>query len=130
MTKRSEYSSWTALRDLYLEDSYVLEIIEDPPDLSFQMEFVLREGHPEYQAPRPNEPYCYRRGTLIFRDLSELRWLARNDVLSFDATGERDLGNIDQLYCEDGYYTASGDWGRVTFRAQQVLIKMPLRAKT
>jgi hypothetical protein len=124
MTERSEYGNWSVLRELYLEDSYVLEIIEGTRDLTFRMEFVLREGHPRYRAPKPNEQYCYERGELTFQDVSELRWLERNDVLSFDATGERDLGNIDQLYREDGRYTASGDWGRVTFRARNVVAQL------
>lgn len=124
MTERREYSDWPVLREVYLENSYVLEITEGKGDLVFRMEFVLREGHPKYRVPQPDEQYCYERGELTFQGVSELRRLERNDVLSFDATGERDLGNIDQLYYEDGGYTASGDWGRVTFVAQNVVAEI------
>ena len=124
MTRRSEYGDWSVLRELYLEDSYVLEILECPGELTFRMEFVLREGHPRYRAPRHGEKYCYERGELTFQGVTALRWLERNDVVSLDATSERDLGNVDQLYCEDGRYTACGDWGRVTFAAQNVVAEL------
>lgn len=124
MTERSVYGNWPALSELYLEDSYVLEILESPSCLIFQMEFVLREGHPKYRAPKQDEQYCYERGKLIFQGIRALRWLERTEVLSFDAKGEHDLGNIDQLYQENGWYMASGDWGEVTFMAQNIEVEM------
>lgn len=124
MSERSEYSEWAALREFYLEDSYVLEIVESSSELLFRMELVLREGHPGYHSPRDGEQYCYEAGELKFRGTRDVRWIERNEVLSFDATGKSDLGNIDQLYIEGGRYTAAGDWGRVSFVADSVAVNL------
>jgi hypothetical protein len=120
MSDRSDYSEWPMLGQIYLEDSYVMEIVERPSELTFRMEFVLRELHPKYNEPTGDEQYCYERGALTFRGARNVRWLERNPVRSFDATGQSDLGNIDVLYCEDDRFAAAGDWGRVTFEANEV----------
>lgn len=124
MSDRSEYSEWPALEHLYLEDSYVLEIVERPRELVFRMEFVLREGHPRYRIPAENYQYCYARGELTFRGTEDIRWFDRRDVTSVDATGERDLGNIDLLYMENGRFAASGDWGRVSLVAGDIIVTL------
>lgn len=124
MTERSDYWEWPALQEIYLEDSYVLDIREMPGEMTLRMEFVLRPGHPRYHAPRGDEQYCYERGKLTFRGARDIRWLERNEVRSFDATGEKDLGNIDVLHRENGRFQASGDWGRVSFIADDVAVDL------
>lgn len=124
MSNRSDYSEWSALEHFYLEDSYVLEIVERPTELVFRMEFVLREGHSRYRAPAENYQYCYARGELMFRGTADIGWRERRDVTSFDATGEPDLGNMDLLYQEDGRFVASGDWGQVSFFAAEIVVTL------
>lgn len=124
MSNRSEYGEWPVLEHFYLEDSYVLEIVERSSQLVFRMEFVLREGHPMYRAPAENCQYCYARGELMFRGTADIRWIDRRYVPSFDATGERDLGNIDVLYRENGRFVASGDWGEVSFTAVDIVVTL------
>lgn len=124
MSNRSEYSEWHELEHFYLEDSYVLEIVERLTDLVFRMEFVLREGHPRYRPPAESYQYCYARGQLTFRGTADIRWSERRDVTSFDATGEPDLGNMDLLYRESGRFVASGDWGQVSFVAADIVVTL------
>lgn len=111
MKHSSQYWEWPALEHYYLEDSYVLSIRERACSLRLDMEFVLRETHPEYRVPDAEKQYCYRRGRLVFGNPREVRWLERRDVKSSDATGDSDLGNVDTLCIEDGKFKLSGDWG-------------------
>lgn len=124
MSKRSDYSEWSTLEHFYLEDSYVLEVVERPSELAFRMEFVLREGHPRYRSPADTHQYCYAHGVLKFEGTTDVKWSDRRDVTSFDATGEQDLGNIDLLYRENGGFVASGEWGQVRFAAKDVVVTL------
>lgn len=98
---------------VYLEDSYVLAIDENPQTLTFLVEFVLTESHPDYSPPREGEQYCYATGTLTFEHPDKIEWLERGHQVYTDASGEEDLGNIDYLVEEDGHWRAGGDWGEV-----------------
>ncbi len=59
------------LEDVYLEDSWVLDIVARPGTVRFDMDFVLRESHGSYHAPTPGEQYCYKRGRLLFFDVKQ-----------------------------------------------------------
>lgn len=107
------YDDLPDLAGIYLEDSYVLDITENPGTLTFRMELVLTERHPSYHPPQPGEQYCYARGSLRFEDATGIEWLERSPHVYTDAGGEEDLGNIDHLTSEDGRWRAGGDWGSV-----------------
>jgi hypothetical protein len=102
-----------ALPGIYLEDSYVLEIREQPTGITFSLEAVLTPDNPSYHAPKPGEQYCYARGELIFEDVSGIEWISRSSRIYTDADNEEDLGNIDSLREENGAHTVEGDWGKV-----------------
>lgn len=114
-----DYTDYPELSRLYLEDSYVLEIIEDSARLAFDLEAVLLQGHPAYHDPIEGEQYCYARGLLTFDDISDVEWVSRSHATYTDASGEEDLGNIDSLTNEDGVFQVEGDWGQVHFRSSQ-----------
>ncbi len=120
MVEQQPYWEIPGLQEIYLEDSYVLGIREDGHELAFDMEFVLREGHALFEAPGPERQYCYRRGSLIFRGVEATKWIERRSVASWDASGEQDLGNIDSLINESGWFKLEGDWGSVHLRAARV----------
>ena len=118
------YGNWTGFAQVYLEDSYVLEIMETKDTLEFDMELVLREGHPAYTVPGAEEQYCYKRGKVVFRGVRDVSWHERKDVVSWDARGERDLGNIDVLCLDEGWFRLQGDWGRVRLHATEVGLEL------
>lgn len=118
------YWEHAALEQIYLEDSYVFGIEECAGELVFEMEFVLRGEHPLYEPPKPSDQYCFRKGRLVFHDVKEVKWLERRDVGSWDATGQRDFGNIDALHQDDhGWFQLEGDWGKVDVRAEGVEVR-------
>jgi len=114
------YWELSGLEQVYLEDSYVLSIEEDADTVRFRMEFVLREEHPAFEPPEPEARYCYRRGELTFVGARDIIWQERREVVSWDARGEHDLGNIDTLTLDGGWYMAEGDWGRIKLHADRV----------
>ncbi|MDO3638559.1 hypothetical protein [Mycolicibacterium arseniciresistens] len=112
----SHYAEMPGLSALYLEDSYLLDIVEAAGRLTFWMSAVLAPEHPAYHDPLPGEQYCYAHGALVFSDVAHTDWLERSTRRYVDATGETDLGNIDSLTSADGTYEVTGDWGRVRVR--------------
>lgn len=109
----TSYETLPTLAGVYLEDSYVLSIEEDPHSLTFRLEAVLTPEHPLYRDPRPGEQYCYAKATLTFAPASQIEWISRTGASYRDADDEEDQGNIDYLESEPGGYHLGGDWGEV-----------------
>ena len=58
------HEAFDDLRDIYLEDSWVLQVQADGHTLRFVLDAVPTEAHPYYHGPRPDEQYDYRRAGL------------------------------------------------------------------
>lgn len=116
----SNYSDWTDFGQVYLEDSYVLDIKESGDDLAITMEIVLTEDHPKYQDPFENEVYCYAKAKILFPEMRSIRWIRRNRQPAIDASGDKDFGNIDSFVQENDSYRLSGDWGEVVVESNPV----------
>ncbi|MDB9516437.1 hypothetical protein PN466_05615 [Roseofilum reptotaenium CS-1145] len=106
-----EYYKLPGLENVYLEDSYVLEIVEEPTLLRFVLDVVLTEEHPHYQEPKIEEQYCYRQAWLEFSGIEDIIWVKKNIHPFTDATGSLDYGNIDVFYQSNTKYHIEGDWG-------------------
>lgn len=119
------YEDLPGLRNVYLEDSFVLDVEVGKSDVSFRLEAVLRENHPDYERPKTGEQYCYRLGVLRFPGLREVQWIRRTMRSSTDASGSTDLGNIDELVEESpGHFRISGDWGEMTVDSQSPVLSL------
>ena len=123
--KKTNYFNSKEFIGLYLEDSYVLQIIEMPKLVSFHMEFVLTEDHPLYRHPLENEMYCYKYGVINFIEPVQVLWNQRNQkVYSIGEYRHLDLGNIDFFYKSGDEYLVEGDWGNVLISCSDVEIKL------
>ena len=109
----SSYYNWEDFADIYLEDSFVLSIVESFNEISFVVEVALTENHPLYTPPKNDEQYCYRKGRIIFQDLKHVKWISRSEAPFTDASGEEDYGNIDVFQLSNEQYLLSGDWGEL-----------------
>jgi hypothetical protein len=119
------YVDLECFKGLFLEDSFVLQIIENPELVSFQVEFVLIEDHPKYKEPIGNEMYYYRFGEINFIKPKEVIWKFRNQkILSIDANNENDLGNIDLFFKSGEYYSLEGDWGSLLIKCDNLKVKL------
>lgn len=107
------YPTYPGLAGVYLEDSYVLDITEEPGHVTFRLEAVLTPAHPAYRDPASGQQYCTVNGELAFGDVSVVEWVERIMRRNPDPAGEADLGNIDSLTNEDGVYFVEGEWGRM-----------------
>ncbi|BAN46029.1 hypothetical protein [Metapseudomonas resinovorans] len=118
------YYELSSLNNIYLEDSYVLEIEEKENTLIFKLEAVLTENNPSYTPPRAGEQYCYSKATLGFYGIHLIKWLERNRKEFPDKTEKNDYGNIDIFRIEDGTYILSGDWGVVEIDCDSIEFKL------
>ncbi|MFD2206214.1 hypothetical protein [Kiloniella antarctica] len=108
-----KYYTLKGFGDIYLEDSYLLNIEKSKSQISFTTEIVLLESHPSYHPPKTGEQYCYKLGKILFEDLKSLNWLVKDLKFTVDINGSKDLGNIDVFtYTSDEYYLEGG-WGEV-----------------
>lgn len=108
-----EYEQFPGLDGFYLEDSFVLAITEAPSKLMFSLDAVLTPEHPAYRPPRPGQHHCYRPADLTFSEWTRVEWLHRSHRFFTDATGAKDLGNIDALVPGANSVLLEGDWGCV-----------------
>lgn len=122
--KRVHYGKLAGLKDVYLEDSFVLGISQDDASLRFTMLFVLRESHPDYVPPARRERYCFRLGMLELRGMQRCSWARRTMLKYRDADGRVDYGNIDVFYREGDAYHLEGDWGVVDLVASPPLMTL------
>ncbi|PYE32811.1 hypothetical protein DFP83_105119 [Idiomarina fontislapidosi] len=118
------YYEMTDLKNLYLEDSFVLSIDEFEGEIVFSMDFVLNENHPLYSEPSSEENYCYRKGKIKFTEPKVVRWIKRNENRTTDINGEVDFGNIDTfIKSDDEKYVLSGDWGKLEISPKDIIIE-------
>lgn len=108
------------MADIYLQDSSVLSVLPSVQMVTFELEAVLTETHPDYEGPRPGEQYDYRRATLVVEGEHvevELSGVAPAQ----DASGSCDLGNIDSWTVDEGGWSVlTGDWGTVRVQRPQI----------
>lgn len=120
---RKDYYNFNGFEHIYLEDSFVLEIQDDPHMIRFSITAVLTEEHPLYYSPSPDEQYCYRDVSIIFKNVRRVRWITKTIIPYKDVTGVIDYGNIDALFLEDDYYHIEGSWGVLEFMSDPPFIE-------
>jgi hypothetical protein len=104
------YYEIPGFEEVFLEDSWVMDIQDHPSGVTFFLNAVLREKHPLYQPRLPGQQYCYRGAHLKFRNPSKVNWVRKTMSPAVDATREIDFGNIDMFYFFSGHYYLSGEW--------------------
>jgi hypothetical protein len=112
----------------YLEGSYVLGIRLEGELLTFNMDLVLTEQHPDWQPPQPTEQHCYRKGQLVFEGVTGLVWTRMLVSCPEGPVDEWDFGEMDVLRTNGEQFEAEGQWGQVRFRARNVRVRFGLHA--
>lgn len=108
-----EYFHLEKLQNIYLEDSFVLDINITDTFISFYIDFVLCENHPQYTLPKTSERYCFKKGFLTFKNYHSYNWVNKNMRPSYDLNNQIDYGNIDSYYYENDAHYLEGDWGEM-----------------
>ena len=100
-----------SLRDINLEDSWVLSILDTENETVIAIEAVLSKKHPLYECPATGMARCYRNAILKFERIEERRWLRRSERPNIGPEGEVDYGNIDFIKKIDKVWSLGGEWG-------------------
>jgi hypothetical protein len=116
------YTSIPVLRDLFLEESWVLGIEAHPGSLTFALDLVLTEEHSLYHLPLPGEQFCYRKGVLEFREVTQLAWANQGAPPARDASGQLDFENIDGMVSSGNVYRLEGSWGEIEVVAHALTV--------
>ena len=96
----------------YFEDSWVLSITAAEHEVTFVVEAVLTENHPDVGPPQPGEQHRYQTIRTRFADADSVTYAPSGARPTVDASGETDLGNIDSFTGDGGGgYALVGDWG-------------------
>ena len=111
------------LRHIYLEDSFVLGLIEDQNSIEFELEAVLTPEHPSYHPPKANEQHCYQKLVLRLGNCSNVNWIRKSLRPSTDAKGNIDYGNIDHFSVAKDQLHLSGEWGEVRLDCPDISIR-------
>ncbi len=114
------YYEFAGFEQIYLEDSYILDLKITPLILLIYMEIVLTENHFLYRKPLPNEHYCCRKAQITFSNVESVVWTEKIKGSYRDATGEIDFGNIDTFVLTNGIYKITGDLGNL-----EIISEMP-----
>jgi hypothetical protein len=105
------YEDLPGFENVYLEDSFVIDVRATPGEVVFTVEVVLLETHPLYSEPADGDQYCYRRGEVVYREVTALRWERQGLPPAIDLNNEIDYGSFDEFGSRDGQWIANGNWG-------------------
>ena len=108
------------------EDSWLLGWRHEDNRLIFTVEASLWPGHPAYEAPRPGEWTCYKRGRLVFEAVRSVDGLPGSEGGTppyADASGERDFGSIDHFSAAEGGYRLGLDFADVLVQCETVRLE-------
>ena len=119
------FQAFPALTGIYLEDSWILDIVVGDRELQFRLEAVLTPDHADYTPPLPAEQHCYRAGVLTIRSSNPITLHSSGMAPATDATGERDYGHIDSFVrgAHDSWQL-EGDWGSASILNPVVLLDL------
>jgi hypothetical protein len=124
MTEESPmpYDTLPALSAVYLEDSYVLDVVTGDQSVELELDLVLTEQHPAYREPRRSDQYCYRRACISIDNPMSVHWIRRTMRPFRDVTGDVDYGSIDVWRTEGNVNHIEGDWGELEIIGGQVRV--------
>ncbi len=126
--------NWTEIpqfNDLDISESFILSWQQQEKCLCFEVEFVVCEGHPFYEAPTSNEWACFMKGRLKFNNLREVTQLPSMEHVkaATDANGEIDYGHFDTFVEKNpGVFHISGDMGEFIVRSEQPVVELNTNA--
>lgn len=107
------YDQIPTLKNIYLEDSHIIDVVEKVNELVFIVDFVILETHKEYSEPKKGEQYCYLRGSIKFKNC-KFKWNEKNMNSVPGINKEEDFGNIDSYRFDSQKHYLIGEWGNIS----------------
>ncbi len=118
------YEKFEGFENVFLEDSFVLDLKITPLTFIIDLEIILAESHSLYTKPLKNELYCYRKAQISFLNVESVIWTNKISKAFTDATGEIDFGNIDEFILENGIYKIWGDLGNFEIKCEKLNLEI------
>jgi hypothetical protein len=112
-----EYHTFKSFENIYLEDSYLLDVDISDTKITLTVEAVLTEEHSQYSEPEKEKKYCYQIIDIIFSNVTSYAWNKKNMHLISGGDVAPDYGNIDFFYKEKAQYNIGGEWGTLQIRS-------------
>ena len=107
------YYEFSGFENVFLEDSFILDLTITPLIFTIELELVLTEKHKLYHKPSPGEAHCYRKAQILFTNVKSLIWTNKIQAPNKDITGETDFGNIDSFILSGEIYKIDGEIGNI-----------------
>lgn len=120
----NNYFELDEFQNIYLEDSFVINIQETKSDITFNCDFVLLEKHKLYSIPKNDEQYCYLKGYIRLSNIYQINWIKRNENVFSNDCYDNDYGNIDIFHIDNEKYYLQGDWGEVVIYSKNIELKL------
>lgn len=105
------YTDIPTVANFVLEESYVLDVVAQPGNVTVRVDLVLTPEHPQYLPPRPGEQMCFRIGVITITGVRDVVWTGQGLPPAIDANDERDYGNIDRFEWEGDRFLLEGGFG-------------------
>ena len=112
------YEELVGFEHVYLENSFVLDVVVTPAKVSFVVEVVLLESHPDYQPPLSGEQYSYGAFRISFCSVTSVSWSGQGRLAAVDSSGEKDYGGFDEFSPANGSWLIAGDWGEIAITCE------------
>jgi hypothetical protein len=117
------YWTFFGFENVYLEDSYLLNVQINNSSIEFLVETVLTENHPLYTHPLPNEQYCYKKYKIKFPYVRDYQWINKKMTPIHNPDGSVDYGNIDEFYLKNKKYHILGEWGELEIVSEPPILE-------
>lgn len=108
----------------YLEDSYLMEIIAEGPNLRSKMLFALTTDNAAYSSLVPGETHCFRAGSFLIEKPNIVEWHAGKPALASDAEKTFDLGSFELYRDWSNKFRFLTEWFDATSETQQLLLSL------
>lgn len=110
-----DWNQIALFKGIDLNDSFVLNWAHENDQLLFELEASIWPESEHYSKPKDGEYTCYRKATLIFENVKNIKGLKSVESVASttDLDGTTDYGNIDTFSQSDSGFHLSGDFGSV-----------------
>ena len=122
--KKPYFEAIPALRDVDLENSWLIDFTESATSIRMTIEAVLSKRHPLYHPPVDGEALCYRDAVLVFDGITSTAWSNKVFAKNTGPGGEVDYGNIDSFYQDEDGWCIGGEWGRLRVACETVTFRL------
>ena len=116
--EHNDYWEWEGFEGAVLEDSCITEI-KVGEKITFSGLFQLTEQHTQFIDGKE-----LRKGQIEFSGVSEYVWTGQHVKPQKGKFKAKNLGGVDAMYFENGWFYTLGEWGELRFKAEKKALKI------